>query len=102
MKTMITFSALALVSNFALAEGFSYEEQIATQDLDPNITSLSTDVRNPEVSATDFRVSLNDWYQGNPDVDHVSYRHDGVEMQMEGDLFSSYEKASQDNHDLEV
>lgn len=102
MKTIITLSALALMSNLALAESFNYEEQIGSQDLDPNISDLSASVTDPEVSTSDFRISLNDFYSGNPDVAHVSYKHEGKEMQFKGDMLTSYDAWSQGNPDVEV
>lgn len=101
MKTIVTLSALALISNIALAESFEYENQIGSQDLDPNI-STSAGIRDAEASSSSVRVSLNDWYKGNPDVVHVPYNHDGIEMKFEGDLFTSYDALSLNNPDLEA
>ena len=102
MKTIITLSALALASNLALAESFDYEEQISSQDLDPNISSLSAGVKDPEASTSDFRISLNDFYSGNPDVEHVPYNHEGKELKIDGDMLTSYDAWSKGNPDVEV
>ena len=102
MKTIITLSALALMSNLALAESFSYEEQISSQDVDPNISSISASIKDPEVSASDSRISLQDFYSGNPDVEHVPYNHEGQDLQIKGDMFTSYDAWSQGNPDVEV
>ncbi len=99
MKTIITLSALALISNVAIADGFEYEKQVGSQDLDPN-ASISDSIRDPEVSNSKVRISLNDWYRGNPDVAHVPYNHDGGEQKVEGGLASSYDALSQGNPDL--
>ena len=64
MKTLITISALALMSNLAIADNFNYEQQIASPDLsNQDFSSTGT-----QASTTDVRVSLSDWYRGNPDV----------------------------------
>ena len=68
MKTLLTFSALALVSNMAFAETFQYERQLTSEDLDPNIPSLSQGISNPAKSVQQPRVSLFDTYRGNPDT----------------------------------
>ena len=73
MKTLITATALALVSNFAVAEVFTYERQIGSQDLDPAIYHSVSNVTNPLPSARHYRLSLNDFYRGNPDVANVPF-----------------------------
>lgn len=95
MKTIITLSALALLSNFALAENFSYEQQIASPDLSNQ--DFSSNGNTP--SAHEVRVSLNDWYQGNPDVAHVPFPHDGIIIR--GTMnFTAYDELSRQNPDL--
>ena len=79
MRTLISVSALAFISNLAVAETFQYENQLASPDLDPNIESLSANVSNPEISATDFELSLNAFYRGNPDVGHDLYQYEGTD-----------------------
>ncbi len=99
MKTIITVSALALISNIAMADAFDYEKQSGSQDLDPSAT-ISDSIRNPEASTFQVRVSLNDWYQGNPDVADVPYSHDGIEQKIEGGMLSNYDVLSQANPDM--
>lgn len=95
MRTLITVSALALVSNLAIADNFDYEQQIASPDLsNQDFSSTGT-----QVSTSDVRVSLNDWYRGNPDVAHVPYNHDG--MVIRGPMhFTAYDELSRQNPDL--
>ena len=102
MKILITLSALALASNVALAETFEYERQIGSQDLDPTVNTESSGVKDPAMSNSDFRISLDDWYRGNPDVEHVPHQYDGVEIKKQGDMFTSYDAWSRNNPDLEA
>jgi len=69
MRTLITVSALALMSNLAVAENFAHEQQISSPDLDANIQNLDFRSSDPQASAQGVRVSLNDFYRGNPDVE---------------------------------
>ena len=64
-------------------------------DLDPNIQSLDLNSSGHEPSARDVRVSLEDYYRGNPDVVHVPYDHDGVIIRG-----PAYDELSQQNPDL--
>lgn len=96
MKTIITLSTLALVSNLAIADGFSYEQQISSPDLsNQDFSSTGT-----QASTSDVRVSLDSWYRGNPDVVHVPYNHDGMEIKSEGRWTTSYDALNQSNPDL--
>ena len=96
MKTLITVSALALVSNLASAENFAYERQISSPDLS---TDLGFNGSDPKASAQEVHVSLNDFYRGNPDVENVSYEHDGIIIR--GAVqFTAYDELSQQNPDL--
>ncbi len=99
MKTLITVSALALMSNLAIAENFAYEQQIASPDLDPNVQSLDFNSSEPTASGREIKVSLNDYYRGNPDVAHVPYNHDGMVIK-ESMLFTAYDDLSRQNPDL--
>ncbi len=99
MRTLITVSALALMSNLAIAENFAYEQQISSPDLDANIQSLDFRSSDPQASARDVRVSLNDYYRGNPDVENTPYSHDGIVIH--GSMhFTAYDELSQQNPDL--
>ena len=98
MRTLITVAALTLVSNLAIAENFNYEQQIASPDLNSNVQSLDFN-SSGMASAGDVRVSLHDYYRGNPDVAHVPYNHDG--MVIRGPMhFTAYDELSQQNPDL--
>lgn len=99
MKTIITLSALALINSVALADVFEYEKQVGSQDLDPHAQQLDH-IQNPEPSSQSIRVSLHNWYQGNPDVVHVPYDYSGELKQSESRLFTSYDAASAGNPDL--
>lgn len=95
MKTLITVSALALISNLAIADSFNYEQQIAS----PDLSNQSYSSNGPHASTRDVRVSLNDYYRGNPDVVHVPYNHDGIVIR--GPMqFTAYDELSQQNPDL--
>ena len=99
MKTLITVSALALMSNLAIAENFTYEQQIPSPDLNANVQSLDFNSSDPQASARDARVSLNDYYRGNPDVENVPYQHDDIVIS--GPMqFTAYDELSQQNPDL--
>ncbi len=95
MKTLITVSALALISNLAIAESFNYEQQIVS----PDLSNQNYSSNGPRASTSDVRVSLNDYYRGNPDVVHVPYHHDGIIIR--GPMqFTAYDELSQQNPDL--
>ncbi len=95
MRTLITVSALALVSNLAIAENFSYEQQIAS----PDLSNQSFNSSGNKASSGDVRVSLDDYYRGNPDVAHVPYNHDDIVIT--GSMqFTAYDELSQQNPDL--
>ncbi len=95
MRTLITVSALALVSSLAIAENFSYEQQIASPDLSNQSFSSS----GHQATSGGVRVSLDDYYRGNPDVTHVPYNHDGIVIT--GPMqFTAYDELSQQNPDL--
>lgn len=102
MKALITISALALVSSFAMADTFEYERQIGSQDLDPNIPSLSEGVANPAVSMGDVRISLHEAYRGNPDTEVTPADHIGVTVQRSTLPFTAYDKIASENPDLQV
>jgi hypothetical protein len=95
MKTIITLSVLALMSNLAIAENFAYEQQISS----PDLNSLDFNSSDPQASAGDVRVSLNDYYRGNPDVENVPYDHDDIVIR--GPIqFTAYDELSRQNPDL--
>ena len=96
MKTIITLSALALMSNLAIAENFTYEQQIAS----PDLSNPDVKVSERQASTQEVRVSLDSWNRGNPDVAHVPYNHDGMEMKSEGGQITSYDALNQSNPDL--
>jgi hypothetical protein len=95
MKTIFTVSALALLSNFATAESFTYEQQIAS----PDLSSQDFISSGNQAPTREVRVSLNDWYSGNPDVVHVPYDHDGIVIRSPLN-FTAYEELSRQNPDL--
>jgi len=101
MKTVVTFAALALISNMAVAETFEYEHQIASQDLDPNIPSLSEDRSNPAVSRQQPRVSLFDVYRGNPDTEVNEVKSDNI-ADRHSHIYTAYDALVDSNPDLEV
>ena len=96
MKTIITLSALALLSNLAIAESFTHEEQIAS----PDVSNQSFDSSGQQASTHEVRVSLDDWNRGNPDVVHVPYNHEGEVSKSMGGLITGYDVLSQSNPDL--
>ena len=96
MKTIITLSTLALLSNLAIAENFAYEEQIAS----PDLSNQSFDGSGQKESTREVHVSLDDWYRGNPDVEHVPYHREGEISKSMGDLVTSYDALNQSNPDI--
>ena len=96
MKTIITLSALTLLSNFAIAESFNYEQQIGS----PDVSHQSFDSIGQKASTQDVRISLNEWYSGNPDVEHVPFNHEGEVSKSMGDLITGYDVLSRSNPDL--
>ena len=96
MKTIITLSALALVSNLAIAENFAYEEQIAS----PDVSHQSFDSSGQEASTREVQVSLDNWNRGNPDVEHVPFNHKGGVSKSMGDRVTSYDALNQSNPDI--
>lgn len=99
MRTLLTVSALALLSNLSIAETFTYEQQVGSPDLDPNIQSLDFKSSGHQASAGDVHVSLDDFYRGNPDVEHVPYNHDGIIIRSPKRL-TAYDELSRQNPDL--
>lgn len=99
MKTLITISALAPVSNLAVAENFSYEQQIASPELNANIQSLDFNSSKPLPSTRDVRVSLDNSYRGNPDVAQVPYNHEDMVIRA-AMSFTAYDELSRQNPDL--
>jgi hypothetical protein len=71
MKTLITLSAPALMSNLPMAENFAYEQQISSPDLRTDFQSLDFSGSDPMASAQDIGVSLNDFYRANPNLGGV-------------------------------
>jgi len=102
MKTLISISALALISNMAVGETFQYERQLASQDLDPNIPSLSEGISNPSRSVDQPRISLHEVYRGNPDTDTGSFEPAAVRFGTEDMPTTAYEAIVKGNPDLEV
>lgn len=102
MKTLIAVSALALISNMALAETFQYEEQLASPDLDPNIESLLAKVNDPQPSVKGAEISLSNFYQGNPDVGHDVFKHSGEVSESHSLDRSSYEAWVRGNPDADT
>ena len=96
MKTIITLSALALFSNLAIAESFTYEQQIAS----PDLSNQDYHSSGPHASTRLVRVSLDDWSRGNPDVEHVPYNHEGEVSKSMGEQVTSYDVLNQSNPDL--
>lgn len=102
MKTIITLSALALISNMAVAETFQYERQLASEDLDPNIPSLSAGISNPDVSKQEVRVSLFETYRGNPDTQVEPIEPSSLPENMHQHIYTAYDMLIDSNPDLEV
>ncbi|WP_041068970.1 hypothetical protein [Thiolapillus brandeum] len=102
MKTLITVSALFLVSNMAFGETFAYERQLASEDLDPNIPSLSEGITNPMSSQAPVTASLQDVYRGNPDVEVGPAESDSLGMQKHESIYTAYDMLIESNPDLEV
>ncbi|WP_293675241.1 hypothetical protein [Thiolapillus sp.] len=102
MKTLLTFSALALVSNMAFAETFQYERQLTSEDLDPNIPSLSQGISNPAKSVQQPRVSLFDTYRGNPDTQVGPVEPDSMPVPRHNHIFTAYDMLIETTPDLEV
>lgn len=99
MRALISVSALALISNMAFAENFAYELQIASPDLNANVPALDFSATDPQPSSHDIRVSLNDWYRGNPDVSNTDFHYEGIIFN--GPLhFTAYDELSRQNPDL--
>ena len=95
MRTLITVSALALLSNLAIAENFNYEQQITS----PDLSNQDFSSNGPKASIRDVRVSLNDYYRGNPDVAQVPYSHDDIVIR--GPMhFTAYDELSRQTPDL--
>ena len=102
MKTLLTFSTLALISNMAFAETFEYERQLASEDLDPNIPALSEGISNPAMSVQQPRVSLHDTYRGNPDTQTGPIEADNLPMTKHDHAYTAYDMIIDNNPDLEV
>ncbi|WP_457665523.1 hypothetical protein [Thiolapillus sp.] len=102
MKTLLTFSALALISNMAFAETFQYERQLASEDLDPNISSLSQGISDPVKSMAQPRVSLFNIYRGNEDTQVGPMEPDNLPMTQHNHIFTAYDMLIETNPDLEV
>lgn len=66
MKTVIVASALTLVANLALAHDYQ-QGNFAGPDLTPGFSTVSAGEFRPVVKSN-VRVSLQDYYAGNPDV----------------------------------
>ena len=96
MKTIITLSALALLSNLAIAESFTYEEQIAS----PDVSNQSFDSSGQKASVREVHVYLDDWNRGNPDVEHVPFNREGEVSKSMSDSITSYDALNQSNPDL--
>ena len=96
MKAIITLSALALLSNLAIAESFTYEEQISS----PDVSHQSFSGSGQKASTREVHVSLDDWSRGNPDVEHVPFDHQGEISKATGELITGYDALSQSNPDL--
>ncbi|WP_456372350.1 hypothetical protein [Thiolapillus sp.] len=102
MKTIIAVSAFFLASNMAFAETFAYERQLASEDLDPNIPSLSEGISNPGASAVPVITSLQQVYRGNPDVEVGPVEPDSLGMQRHDSIRTAYDMLIENNPDLEV
>ena len=73
MKTLITASALILVSNVAFAA--SYEEWQQNPDLGTGVYDKSVTLTEPMGGSSDYSVSLDSFNQGNSD--YSSHARDG-------------------------
>ncbi len=68
MKTLILSAALTLAaSQWAVAADFTYERQIASEDLASETSGLVYAARDPQPSGGDLRTSLDTVIQDNPD-----------------------------------
>jgi len=101
MKTIITLSALALISNIAAADSFQYERQLASEDLDPNIASLSAGIKNPVASRQAVTISLHKVYRGNPDTQTEPVEPRSLSTGT-SQICSTYDLLIEGNPDLEV
>jgi hypothetical protein len=102
MKTIITVSALLLASNMAFAETFAYERQLASEDLNPNIPSLSEGISNPTSSGVPVTTSLQHVYRGNQDVEVDPVEPDSLGTQRHDSIYTAYDMLIESNPDLEV
>ena len=90
MKTLIAASVFALMSGVASAGAFDHELPFGNPDLDPSLGAPDVATR---VSNSDVRVSLEDFYRGNPDVDtDLGFRHTGEHVPSASDAELSYER----------
>ena len=96
MKTLITASALILVSNVALAA--SYEEWQQNPDLDSGVYDKPTTLVEPMGGSSDQTVSLDSFTQGNSD--HSSHaRSESVRSSSDAGYASSLDEFGRGNPD---
>jgi len=103
MKTVIALSALALVTNLAIAGDFAYERQFSSEDLASETSGLEYRSSNPAPSMQSGRISLHEIYRGNPDTETL---REGFENSTSVDMNAlprtSYDVIVKDNPDLEA
>jgi len=102
MRTMITITALTLVSSLAIAEDFTYERQWASEDLASELSILSFRDDDPAPSGSSFLTTLEMAYHGNPDVQILppGYREPHRTASANFCVNSGYELLARDNPDM--
>ncbi len=96
MKTLITASALILVSNVAFAA--SYEQWQQNPDLGTGVYDKPVTLTEPMGDSSDYSVSLDNFNQGNSDHStHV--RNEGISSSSDAGFASSLDGFNQGNPD---
>lgn len=97
MKTLITASALVLVSN--IASGAGYENQFQTVDLGAGVHDRPVTMLEP-MGSSDFTVSLETFYEGNADgYGHAPSQSTGSGPSSSEGIATSLDQFYQDNPD---
>ena len=96
MKTLITASALILVSNVAFAA--SFEEWQQNPDLGTGVYDKPVTSTEPMGGSSDYSVSLDSFNQGNPDYSPHA-RDESVRSSSDAGFASSLDGFNQGNPD---
>ena len=99
MKTLIAATLFAFASSAALAGPFAYEKPWNDQDLDPSLGGPQ--ITFAEVTPTDVRVSLQDFYQGNPDG-YQGIENYQPQVEIADQLPTSYDVFVKGNPDIDL